>query len=86
MILIQNCRKEIDKEINSIKSDIKKLCYVEKIPEIQKRINKLYGRGISKIDNPEFEKFTTLSAKLLASFSILHSFFVDSIFTFYSAN
>lgn len=63
MILIQDCRKEIDKEINSIKSDIKKLCYVEKIPEIQKRINKLYGRGISKIDNPEFEKFTTLSAK-----------------------
>lgn len=57
----QDIRKEITREISDVKSKIPSLGYYENITDIQTRINKLYGRGINREENPEFDIFLTES-------------------------
>lgn len=57
----QDIRKEITREVSDVKTKISTLRYFEDIADIQTRINKLYGRGINREENPEFDIFLTES-------------------------
>ena len=58
---IKDIRIKIDNEIETIKKDFKSIQYFESIPDIQRKINLLFGRGIDKNNNQELEEFLMLS-------------------------
>lgn len=55
--IIQNAKKDIETEINSIQSEINGLNDISKISNIKNRINKLFGRGLRRADYPILSDF-----------------------------
>ena len=58
---IRDVRKRIDIEINTVKNEINSIQYYETIPDIQRKINSLLGRGIDKSNIPELAEFLMAS-------------------------